>query len=166
MSAESFLIILPKIDCEKNKNLSKNRIVHPFKYCYYNELKFYIIKEERGIFMKYIRQFLIILLISFIKELLPLPVPASIYGLVLLFLALEFHIIPLEAVKETGKFLIEIMPILFVPAGVGLIESWDALRPIFVPVLAIMVISTVVVMAVSGRVTQSVMRHTKGREQL
>lgn len=120
--------------------------------------------------MKYIRQFLIILLISFmgelLKELLPLPVPASIYGLVLLFLALEFHIIPLEAVKETGKFLIEIMPILFVPAGVGLIESWDALRPIFVPVLAIMVISTVVVMAVSGRVTQSVMRHTKGREQL
>ena len=113
--------------------------------------------------MKYIRQFLIILLISFmgelLKELRPLP-------LVLLFLALEFHIIPLEAVKETGKFLIEIMPILFVPAGVGLIESWDALRPIFVPVLAIMVISTVIVMAVSGRVTQSVMRHTKGREQL
>ncbi len=119
--------------------------------------------------MKYIRQFLIILLISFmgelLKELLPLPVPASIYGLVLLFLALEFHIIPLEAVKETGKFLIEIMPILFVPAGVGLIESWDALRPIFVPVLVIMVVSTVVVMAVSGRVTQSVMRHTKGKEQ-
>ena len=119
--------------------------------------------------MKYIRQFLIILLISFLgellKELLPLPVPASIYGLVLLFLALEFHIIPLEAVKETGKFLIEIMPILFVPAGVGLIESWDALRPIFVPVVVIMVVSTVVVMAVSGRVTQAVMRHGKGKEQ-
>ena len=71
----------------------------------------------------------------------------------------------LEDVQDVGDFLIEIMPILFVPAGVGLIESWDALRPIFVPVLVIMTISTIIVMAVSGRVTQSVMRHTKGREQ-
>ena len=119
--------------------------------------------------MKYIRQFLIILLISFLGELLksvlPLPVPASIYGLVLLFLALELKIIPLEAVKDTGKFLIEIMPLLFIPAGVELMESWDALRPICIPVIVIMVVSTVVVMAVSGRVTQAMMRFDKRRAE-
>lgn len=119
--------------------------------------------------MKYIRQFLIILLISFLGELLksvlPLPVPASIYGLVLLFLALELNIIPLEAVKDTGKFLIEIMPLLFIPAGVELMESWDALRPICIPVIVIMVVSTVVVMAVSGRVTQAMMRFDKRRAE-
>lgn len=112
--------------------------------------------------MKYLRQFLWILLFSFLgevlKALLPLPVPASIYGLVLLFAALELGILKLSAVQETGKFLIEIMPVLFVPAGAGLIDSWDALRPICVPVVVIMIVSTVVVMVISGRVTQLVIR--------
>lgn len=112
--------------------------------------------------MKYLRQFLWILLFSFLGEalkvLLPLPVPASIYGLVLLFAALELGILKLSAVQETGKFLIEIMPVLFVPAGAGLIDSWDALRPICVPVVVIMIVSTVVVMVISGRVTQLVIR--------
>lgn len=112
--------------------------------------------------MKYLRQFLWILLFSFLgealKALLPLPVPASIYGLVLLFAALELGILKLSAVQETGKFLIEIMPVLFVPAGAGLIDSWEALRPICVPVVVIMIVSTVVVMVISGRVTQLVIR--------
>lgn len=116
--------------------------------------------------MKYTRQFLLILLFAFLgeglKSLLPLPVPASIYGLVLLFAALELRIIKLEAVHETGKFLIEIMPLMFIPAGAGLIDSWEALRPICIPVVVIMVVSTVVVMGVSGRVTQFVIRKKKG----
>ena len=75
--------------------------------------------------MKYIRQFLWILLFSFAGELLkyviPLPVPASIYGLLLLLLALVTGILRLESVKETSKFLIEIMPLMFIPAAVGLL---------------------------------------------
>ena len=74
--------------------------------------------------MKYIRQFLIILLISFLGELLkyiiPLSVPASIYGMVLMFLALELKILKVSDVKETSTFLIEIMPLMFVPAGGGI----------------------------------------------
>lgn len=116
--------------------------------------------------MKYTRQFLLILLFSFLgeglRELLPLPVPASIYGLVLLFAALETGILKLDAVYDTGKFLIEIMPMMFIPAGAGLIDSWEALQPICIPVVVIMVVSTVVVMGVSGRVTQFVIRKKKG----
>ena len=78
--------------------------------------------------MKYLRQFMIILLVSFVGELLkyaiPLPVPASIYGLVILFILLETGVLKLEAVKDTAIFLIEIMPLMFIPAGVGLMESW------------------------------------------
>lgn len=115
--------------------------------------------------MKHLRQLLIILLFSFLGEvlkvLLPFPVPASIYGLVLLFVALELRMIKLSAVEETGRFLIEIMPVMFIPAGVGLIDSWDALRPICVPVIIIMLVSTIIVMAVSGRVTQFVIRRRK-----
>ncbi len=112
--------------------------------------------------MKYVRQFLIIILFSFIGEglryVIPLPVPSSIYGLVLLFLALEFKIIPLDAVKETGKFLIEIMPLMFIPAAVGLISSWKLLSPILIPVIVITCISTICVMAVAGRCTQYIIR--------
>ena len=76
--------------------------------------------------MKYIKQFLIILLISFIGEglnyLIPAPIPASIYGMVILFVCLCTKIIKLDDVKDTGLFLIEIMPLMFIPAGVGLMK--------------------------------------------
>jgi holin-like protein len=118
----------------------------------------------RGI-MKYVRQFLIILVISFIGELLryyiPLKIPASIYGLVLLFAALELRIIKLESICETSRFLIEIMPLMFVPAGVGLLSSWGVLKPVCVPIMVIVLISTIIVMAVSGKVTQGVIRMEK-----
>ena len=75
--------------------------------------------------MKYLRQFLLILLISFIGELLhevlPLPVPASVYGFAILFIGLLSGVIKLAHVKDTGKLLIEIMPVMFIPAGVGLL---------------------------------------------
>lgn len=110
--------------------------------------------------MKYIRQFGIIIAVSFLGEilkmLLPLKIPASIYGLVLMFLALEFKIIKLDHVKETAKYLIEIMPLMFIPAGVGLMNAWGVLKPIWIPVSVITVISTIVVMTISGRVTQRV----------
>jgi holin-like protein len=115
--------------------------------------------------MKYVRQFLIILVISFIGELLryyiPLKIPASIYGLVLLFAALELRIIKLVSIRETSRFLIEIMPLMFVPAGVGLLSSWGVLKPVCVPIMVIVLISTIIVMAVSGKVTQGVIHMEK-----
>ena len=73
--------------------------------------------------MKYFRQFFLILAISFAGEILhmvlPLPVPASIYGLVLMLLALVTGIVKIEQVKDTAVFLIEIMPVMFIPAGGG-----------------------------------------------
>ena len=86
--------------------------------------------------MKYFRQFFLILAISFAGEILhmvlPLPVPASIYGLVLMLLALVTGIVKIEQVKDTAVFLIEIMPVMFIPAAVGLLDSWSVLRPTIV----------------------------------
>ena len=119
--------------------------------------------------MKYVRQFLVILAVSFLgevlKALIPLQIPASIYGLVLMLLALCLHIIPLDAVKDAAKFLIEIMPLMFIPAAVGLIESWGKISPILWQLVAVTVISTVLVMAVSGRVTQHVIRSDRKKEK-
>ena len=75
--------------------------------------------------MKYLRQLLLILMISLFGEILkyviPLPIPASIYGMAILFVCLMTGIVKLEQVKEAGKFMIEIMPVMFIPAGVALI---------------------------------------------
>ncbi len=112
--------------------------------------------------MKYIKQFLFILAISFVGEILnmclPLPIPASIYGMTLLFIGLITGIIKLDSVKETGTFLIEIMPIMFIPAGVGLMESWGTLKSMIVPVIIITIITNITVMVATGKTSQMIIR--------
>ena len=107
----------------------------------------------------------IILVISLIGEMLkyliPLPIPASIYGMILLFAGLMTGIIKLEAVRETGTFLIEIMPLMFIPAGVGLVTSWGTLKEIIVPVSIITVVTIVTVMATTGIVSQIIIRKSE-----
>lgn len=119
--------------------------------------------------MKYVKQFGVILLVSFFGELLrivlPLPVPASVYGMLLLFLALLSGILPLVRVRETGLFLVEIMPVLFVSAGVGLMDSWNVLQPVLLPVVVIILVTTVLVMVVAGHVTQWMMNHAGRRRE-
>ena len=115
--------------------------------------------------MKYLKQFLIILVISFAGELLkyvlPLPIPASIYGMVILLVGLLTGWIPLDAVKDVGKFLIEIMPVMFIPAGVGLMSSWGTLKPLLIPVCIITVVTIITVMIATGRVSQWIIRKEK-----
>ena len=119
--------------------------------------------------MKYLRQFCIILLVSALGEglhiLLPLPVPASVYGLVLMLGALASGILKLEQVEEAADFLVEIMPILFIPAAVGLLDSWVELKEIWLPVTAITILTTVFVMAVAGRATQCMIRKDKKKHE-
>ena len=108
--------------------------------------------------MKYIIQFEIILAISLIGELMnrliPLPIPASIYGMVILFTALCTGVVKLPAVKETGHFLVQIMPMMFIPATVGLLDSWEIMQGFLTAIIVIALISTIIVILVSGHATQ------------
>lgn len=107
--------------------------------------------------MKYLKQFLIIIGVSCIGELLnyliPLPIPASIYGLVIMLGLLVSKKLRLEDVENTANFLIEIMPVLFIPAAAGLIVSWQELEAMLIPALIITIISTFLVILVTGKVT-------------
>lgn len=118
--------------------------------------------------MKYLKQFLIILAISFIGEILkyivPLPIPASIYGMVIMFICLQTKFLKLDDVKSVGKFLIEIMPVMFIPAGVGLMLSWGTLKPVLVPVSVITVVVIITVMLASGWVSQLIIRRDRKKE--
>ena len=108
--------------------------------------------------MRYIRQFGIILGVTCAGEILKyfihLPIPASIYGLIIMLILLITGVVKVENVKGVATFLIEIMPLMFIPAAVGLLTSWNQLQRILIPVSIITVISTVVVMVVSGKVTE------------
>ena len=112
--------------------------------------------------MKYVRECVIIFGITLAGELLnlllPLPVPAGVYGLFLLLLLLCSGILKLADIEATGNFLLDIMPILFIPASAGLIESYDAIKVILVPIVVISILSTIAVMVVTGKVTEAMLR--------
>lgn len=110
---------------------------------------------------------MIILAFSFLGEVLhqvlPLPIPASVYGLVFMLAALMTGVLKLHQVKEASAFLIEIMPVMFIPAAAGLIDSWGILQPVIIPLGIITVVTTVFVMAVTGLVTQGIIRKGKSK---
>lgn len=112
--------------------------------------------------MKYVRECLIIFGITLAGELLnlllPLPIPAGVYGLFLLLILLCSGILKLESVETTGNFLLDIMPLLFIPASAGLIESYETIKAILVPLTVICIVSTIVVMTVTGKVTELMLR--------
>lgn len=108
--------------------------------------------------MKYVKQVLIILAFSFVGELLaavlPLPIPAAIYGFVLLFAALCTGLLKEEMISQTANFLTSVMGIMFVAPAVNILAYYDVIAPSLVPICVIVVSSTFVVFAVAGLVTQ------------
>lgn len=108
--------------------------------------------------MKFLRQFAIIMAITcsgeLLRYLLPLPIPAGVYGLLLMFLLLFTKVLRVDQVKETAYFLIEIMPLMFIPAAVGIVADWQTLSAVFLPVLLITLLTTAIVMVSAGRITQ------------
>lgn len=116
--------------------------------------------------MKYIKQLLLILLFSVTGEalqaLIPLPVPAAIYGLVLMLIALCTGVMKADAIADTARFMISIMPLLFVAPAVKILKNWNVIAPDLVPICLIMVLSTFIVFIVSGVVTQLLLKKKGG----
>ncbi len=121
--------------------------------------------------MKYVKECAVILGITLVGEwlnmLLPLPVPAGVYGLFLMLILFCTGALKPEQVEATGNFLLDIMPVMFVPAAAGLMDSFEQMRPVLVPLAIICVISTLVVMTVTGKTADLMIergeRHRKER---
>lgn len=120
--------------------------------------------------MKLLKQFMIILSVALTGEmfsaLIPLPIPASIYGVILMLALLISGLLNVEQVKTVSSFLIEIMPVMFVPAAAGLMQSYHLLAPSIAAYAVITIVSTIAVMAVSGRVTQRFMQLKDKKEDV
>lgn len=117
--------------------------------------------------MKYLKEIAIIFGITMVGEILnewiPLPVPAGVYGLFLLLGLLCTNVVKLEDVSATGNLLLDFMPLMFIPAAVGLIEKYAELTSILIPFIVISIVSTLIVMTVTGKTTEFVL-HLKKQE--
>jgi holin-like protein len=117
--------------------------------------------------MAYVKQFGIILFVTFIAEIIrfvvPLPIPASVYGLVLMLAALKTKIIKPERVKDAGLFLVGILQLMFIPAAAGLIDSYAGFRDILPQSIFVILLSASLVIAVTGLVAQGVVKRSGGK---
>ena len=118
--------------------------------------------------LKLFKQFTIIIFLSFLGEvlhmLIPFPIPASIYGIMLLFFLMERKVLRIDDIREVSDFLIFIMPLLFIPPAVGLIDVWDELRASLTAYVTIIIVVTLIVMVATGRITQWFLQNQKEKE--
>lgn len=118
--------------------------------------------------MKILYQIGIILSITFIGEalnwLIPLPIPGSIYGLLILFILLMTGAIKVEQIKETVNFFLETMPLFFIPAAVGIMAIIGDVKEMLLPLLLVTLVTTLLVFVVTGKVAQFMIHHTKEKK--
>lgn len=98
---------------------------------------------------------------DYLSKTLPVSMPASIYGIIILFLLLQMGLVKKEKVEGVCKFLIKIMPLTFIPSAVALIDSFIDLKVIIVPVLVAIVFSTIFVMASTGKFCETLLKIRK-----
>lgn len=119
--------------------------------------------------MKYVKEIAIIFGITMVGEILnaviPLPVPAGVYGLFLLLGLLCSKVIKLEDVSAVGNLLLDLMPLMFIPAAVGLIDKTGQLKDVLVPLIVITAASTFIVMTVTGKTTEFVLKRLKKEDK-
>ena len=115
--------------------------------------------------MNYLKQFTLILGVCLLGEVLryvlPLPIPASVYGLALMLIFLLTGLVKLDQVENAADFLIGIMSPMFIPAAVALMNQLEALRAILLPFLVINFVGLLTTFVVTGRVTQFLLKREK-----
>lgn len=119
--------------------------------------------------MKYLKEVAIIFGITMVGEflnyLLPLPVPAGVYGLFILLALLYSGTVKIKDIAATGNLLLDVMPLMFVPAGVGLLNSVEELKGFLIPLVVITTVSTVFVMIITGKTAQFIIRRQPNKKQ-
>ena len=117
--------------------------------------------------MKYIFQLGLIIAVSFVGEILsaliPAPVPAGVYGMVIMFLLLHFRIIEFEKIGPTGTFLKNALVVTLIPSAVGVMTAWDVLHPILLGAALLTVASSISTFACSGLTAQAIEKAKRRR---
>lgn len=115
--------------------------------------------------MKIFREALIILGIYLLGELiskgLSLPIPGNILGMIILLILLCCNIVKVEKVETVSNFFLDHLAFFFVPAGVGLLTSFDSIKDSLILIILLCIITTSIVIVVTGLTVQIVMNLQK-----
>ncbi|MDU5082445.1 CidA/LrgA family protein [Tissierella sp. P1] len=115
--------------------------------------------------MKILKELAIIVGILFIahitQQITKIPIPATVLGMIILLICLLTGIVKLEKIETVSKFFLDHLTFLFIPGGVGLIASLDLIKEQWIPILAVIILTTALVIAVTGLTVQSL----KGRRK-
>lgn len=118
--------------------------------------------------MKYLTQFGLIAGITLVGEILnktlPLPVPSSVWGMVIMFILLCAGVVKLSQVEEAADFLLAIMTVMFVPVGAGLLKNWSGVVNEIVPIFAVIILSTLVCFFVTGKVADTIIQKQEAKD--
>jgi len=85
--------------------------------------------------------------------------------MIILFILLCLGVVKIHHIKEVSKFLIDIMPILFIPYAVGIIDQIDQLKESWIQIIIITIVSTIITMVITGIVSQTVIKYMRGRNK-
>lgn len=117
--------------------------------------------------MKYLVQFCIIMIFVALGELLeyliPLPIAGSIYGLILLFLALVLGIVKLSWISDVADWFHGIMGLFFVAPAVAIINIWGDIADVWWKLVLLLIITYLVSMITTGVTAQALIKDKKAQ---
>lgn len=102
---------------------------------------------------------------TWLKDLFNLSVPGSVVGLLLLFTLLMTNVIKLEWIEDGAQFLISNLVFFFIPATVGVMNYFDLFKGKGILLILVVLISTGLVMTISGLVSQYLIKDKAGAEK-
>ncbi|MBU5668864.1 CidA/LrgA family protein [Peptoniphilus sp. MSJ-1] len=114
--------------------------------------------------MNYLKEFVILCTCLFLgiitKQFINFPIPEAVYGMVYLFIAFALKIIEPDDVKKTSNGILHNLAILFVPAGVGIMNSYNEIRGKTLVLVIIVIVGTAITMAITGKVVELLQRRS------
>ncbi|MDU0945925.1 MAG: CidA/LrgA family protein [Anaerococcus vaginalis] len=112
--------------------------------------------------MYYLKEFVILCVYLFLgaitRSIINYPIPEPVYGMIYLFIALQFSILKSEDIKETSDGILKNLAFLFVPAGVGILANVDVIKGKIFQIIILVIIGTIISMALTGLVVQFLQR--------
>ncbi|MGQ9008957.1 antiholin-like murein hydrolase modulator LrgA [Bacillus stercoris] len=102
--------------------------------------------------------FAVIMLVSnMIAAIVPIPIPASVVGLVLLFLLLCLKVIKLEQVETLGTSLTSLIGFLFVPSGISVMNSLGVMQQYGLQIVLVILLATIILLGATGLFSQLIL---------
>ncbi|HEI7607482.1 TPA: antiholin-like murein hydrolase modulator LrgA [Staphylococcus aureus] len=112
----------------------------------------------------FFHQVIVIALVLFVSKIIesfmPIPMPASVIGLVLLFVLLCAGAVKLGEVEKVGTTLTNNIGLLFVPAGISVVNSLGVISQAPFLIIGLIIVSTILLLICTGYVTQIIMKVT------